>query len=67
MHNAHSSQAQQANVPRCPLCGNQHYRREEGRLDSKWGMSSHKIILLICNHCQYILHFYNGNSIWDFD
>ncbi|GIV96337.1 MAG: hypothetical protein KatS3mg057_0994 [Herpetosiphonaceae bacterium] len=54
-------------LPTCPLCGGQHFRREEGRLDSKWGFTSHKIILLICQQCQYILQFYNGNSIWDFD
>lgn len=54
-------------LPTCPLCGGQDFRREEGRLDSKWGITSHRVILLICENCKYILHFYEGNSIWDFD
>ena len=53
--------------PRCPLCGYQEFQREEGRLDSKWGMTSHKLILLVCLRCRYVLHFYDSHSIWDFD
>lgn len=40
---------------------------EEGRLDSKWGITSHQVTLLICENCKFILHFYEGNSVWDFD
>lgn len=54
-------------LPTCPLCHGQQFRREEGRLDSKWGFTTHRLILLICDRCQYILQFYDGNSIWDFD
>jgi predicted nucleic-acid-binding Zn-ribbon protein len=54
-------------TPTCPLCGNQQFKREEGRMDSKWGVTSHKIILLICTRCQHILQFYNKRSIFDFD
>jgi uncharacterized protein len=57
----------QRRMPRCPLCEGQRFIQEEGRLDSKWGFSSHKMILLICEQCQFILHFYEGHSIWDFD
>lgn len=56
-----------ASVPTCPLCSNQQFQREEGRIDSKWGFTNHKIILLVCTRCQYILQFYSGNSIFDFD
>jgi RNA polymerase subunit RPABC4/transcription elongation factor Spt4 len=55
------------NSPACPLCKGRSFQREEGRLDSMWGFSSHVMILLICEQCQYVLQFYDGNSIWDFD
>jgi hypothetical protein len=53
--------------PACPLCGNQSFEREEGKIDSKWGMTAHRVILLICDRCRLVLTFYDGNSIWDFD
>lgn len=55
------------NLPACPLCQGRSFQREEGRLDSMWGFTSHVMILLICEQCQYVLQFYEGNSIWDFD
>lgn len=57
----------QRNLPACPLCGGLRYAKEEGRIDSKWGITSHRVTLLICVNCKFILHFYEGNSIWDFD
>jgi uncharacterized protein len=57
----------QSRLPVCPLCGGQEFSKEEGRLDSKWGFTSHKLILLICEQCQFVLHFYDGHSIFDFD
>ena len=62
-----SEPATQPRLPTCPLCGGQRFRQEEGRLDSKWGFTTHRMILLVCENCQFILHFYDGNSIWDFD
>ena len=53
--------------PACPLCKGRSFQREEGRLDSMWGFSSHVMTLMICEQCQYVLQFYDGNSIWDFD
>jgi predicted nucleic-acid-binding Zn-ribbon protein len=50
----------------CPLCGCTQFQQEAGRLDSKWGMTSHKMILMICEQCRYILHFYDRHSIFDF-
>ncbi len=49
----------------CPLCGGTSFQQEEGRLDSKWGLTSHKMTLLVCDNCRYILHFYDRNSIFD--
>lgn len=54
-------------LPTCPLCGGRRFGMEEGRLDSKWGITSHQVTLLICENCKFILHFYEGNSVWDFD
>lgn len=56
-----------SNVPACPLCQNQEFRKEEGRLDSLWGFTTHRVTLLVCTRCQFIMQFYEGNSIWDFD
>jgi len=32
-----------------------------------WGFTSHVMLLLICTRCRFVLHFYEGNSIFDFD
>ena len=54
-------------IPTCPLCGWRRFHVQEGRLDSKWGFTSHQVILLVCERCRFVLHFYEGNSVWDFD
>jgi predicted nucleic-acid-binding Zn-ribbon protein len=54
-------------LPACPLCGNTAFRQEEGKLDSVWGFTAHRVRLLICERCQYVMTFYDGNTIWDFD
>jgi ATP-dependent helicase YprA (DUF1998 family) len=66
-YESRAGQQGRSRVPTCPLCSGQQFRQEEGRVDSKWGFTSHKMILLICERCQFILHFYSGHSIWDFD
>ena len=58
---------EQQRLPKCPLCGGQEFQKEEGRLDSKWGVTSHKLILLVCQQCRFVMHFYDKRSIWDFD
>ncbi len=54
-------------LPTCPLCGNNEFQQEEGRLDSRWGFTTHRLTLLICTRCRYILQFYDKHSIWDFE
>jgi hypothetical protein len=39
---------EQGRLPVCPLCGGEQFTKEEGRLDSKWVFTSHKLTLLIC-------------------
>ena len=55
------------NLPVCPICGNNTYRQEKGKLDSQWGITAHRVTLLICERCSYVLTFYEGNTIFDFD
>ncbi|GGL21811.1 hypothetical protein GCM10014719_24770 [Planomonospora parontospora subsp. antibiotica] len=49
----------------CPLCGNSEFQQAEGLLDSRWGMTTRRLILMICTRCRYILHFYDKDSIFD--
>lgn len=51
---------------RCPLCDNASFQREESREDSRWGFTTHRMTLMVCRRCRYVLHFYDHNSIWDF-
>jgi uncharacterized protein len=55
------------NLPMCPLCGNATFRQEEGKFDSAWGFTAHRVTMLVCERCSYILTFYEGNTIFDFD
>lgn len=53
--------------PRCPLCGHEEFQREKGKIDSEWGMTAHKVDMLVCLRCGNVLLFYEGNTIFDFD
>jgi len=53
--------------PRCPICGHEDYRREAGKVDSEWGITAHRVDMLVCLTCGYVLLFYQGNTIFDFD
>jgi hypothetical protein len=51
----------------CPLCKGREFVSERGRMDSRWGITSHKMTLMICLHCSLVLSFSGGRSIFDFD
>lgn len=51
----------------CPLCGGKDFDKEEGKIDSKWGVTAHKVTLMICRTCQLTLIFSKGRTIFDFD
>jgi predicted nucleic-acid-binding Zn-ribbon protein len=51
----------------CPLCQATEFQQEEGRLDSRWGITSHRMTLMVCVNCRFVLHFYDKHSIFDFD
>ena len=53
--------------PPCPLCGNRSYRQERGKIDSEWGITAHRVVILICEQCGHILLFDEGRTMWDFD
>ncbi len=55
------------NLPMCPICGNNTFRQERGKIDSEWGLTAHKVTLLVCERCSFVLPFYDGNTIFDFD
>lgn len=61
------SQPNQPPTLRCPLCGADQFRREESRQESRWGFTSHRMTLMICERCRYVLHFYDTHSIFNFD
>ena len=52
---------------RCPLCEGQQFAREESRQESRWGFTSHRMTLMICQRCRYVLHFYDTHSIFNLD
>lgn len=52
---------------RCPLCACEDFQQESSRQDSRWGMTSHRMTLMICLNCRYVLHFYDKHSIFDID
>jgi len=54
-------------VIRCSLCGSQNFAKDTGRLDSKWGFTSFKVVMCTCKNCGHIELFNKGRSIFDFD
>ncbi|MHA2225474.1 MAG: hypothetical protein ACXAC8_09740 [Candidatus Hodarchaeales archaeon] len=54
-------------VIHCTLCGGQDFAKDSGRLDSKWGFTSFKVIMMSCRRCGHIELFNKGRSIFDFD
>jgi hypothetical protein len=52
---------------KCPLCGGTAFERQRGRMDSRWGLTSHKLVLMICQRCRLVLQFSAGRGIFDYD
>ena len=61
--------AEEASKPvlKCPLCEGAEFDRQQGRMDSRWGITSHKLVLQICRRCGLVLQFSAGRGIFDFD
>ena len=54
-------------VLKCPLCTGTEFERQQGRMDSRWGITSHKLVLQICRNCGLVLKFAAGRGLFDFD
>ena len=54
-------------VLKCPLCGGTEFETQRGRMDSRWGITSHKLVLKICQRCRLVLQLSAGRGIFDFD
>ncbi len=50
---------------RCPLCAGTEFQREQSRQESRWGFTSHRMSLLVCLRCRYVLHFYDARSTFN--
>jgi hypothetical protein len=61
------AEAQARPVLRCPLCGGTEFETQRGRLDSRWGFTTHKVVMQICQRCGLVLQFSAGRGIFDFD
>ena len=62
-------EAEQKSKPvlRCPLCDGREFEQQQGRMDSRWGITSHKLVLMICQRCGLVLQFSAGRGLFDFD
>jgi len=52
-------------VLRCPLCQHDGFHKETSRQESRWGLRSKEMTLLICTRCRYVLPFWEGESIFE--
>ena len=48
----------------CPLCGCAEFQQESGSLDSDYGMTAHRMDIMICVSCAYVMLFSKGRSFW---
>ncbi len=61
-----SKKGQARNV--CLWCGeNKGFIQEEGKIDSKWGFTAHRVKLYICKNCGFVHTFGLGRTVFDFD
>ena len=52
----------------CPLCKATAFRKEKGKMDSRWGFTAHRIDLRVCERCGFVMSFWGGRTFWgDFD
>lgn len=52
---------------RCPVCGGTSFQQEQSRSDSRWGFTSHRMTLMVCRQCTFVMHFYDRHSFFDVD
>ncbi len=51
----------------CVVCGSTDFERQESRQDSRWGFTTHRMTLMVCVNCRYVMHFHDAHSLFDFE
>ncbi|WP_420113893.1 hypothetical protein [Pseudactinotalea sp.] len=46
----------------CPVCNGTSFREEEGKVETRWGMSKHVLTMRVCQSCAHVLFFYQGGA-----
>lgn len=41
----------------CPVCRGTTFSEEEGKIETRWGMSNHVLTMRVCQRCSYVLFF----------
>ena len=49
----------------CPVCDGTSFSTHESRQASRWGFTSHRMTIKICDRCRYVMHFHDAHSIFD--
>src|SRR3989442_8022234 len=53
------------NSLKCPLCGGTEFERESGSIEGSWGgLSRHRIVLIVCRKCLFMMPFQEGRSLY---
>ncbi len=51
----------------CPVCGGESFEQQESRQDSRWGFTSHRMTLMVCAGCRFVMHFHDAHTLFDFE
>lgn len=51
----------------CLVCDGTDFESQESRQDSRWGFTSHRMTLMVCTRCRYVMHFHDSHSMFDLD
>ncbi len=46
----------------CPVCHGTSFTQETGRMEGRYGYSTHIIDMMICSTCNYVFCFYSQDS-----
>lgn len=46
----------------CPACSGTTFNDEEGRVETRWGMSKHNLTMKVCRRCSHVMFFYQDGG-----
>lgn len=46
----------------CPVCSGVSFTEEEGKIETRWGMSKHVLTMKVCQGCGHVLFFYQAGG-----